>query len=291
MKRKEIIAILILLVIVFVGISVMKHHSSTDQKDSSDVEKTGAASNSSSTFWDYYNKATNFRHEGVTDSAIVEYVEALKFKPDHHDALYYLGSMYMKAEEYDKAVQIWKRLISVNSESERTFKQLGDLYFCRSAGKYFNPEKARMYFLRATNLNREAMEPLIKLGEVALYQNREDEASGIFSQLSQTNPKNAEAHFMLGYLYWKKHQTVEAGNELSLTIEYADQLHVMTDENGGTAISNNNKDAVGSTGCSMFVPWIKRQIAKINEDDIQSDTNHTFELFNMYLVQLRGAKP
>jgi len=287
-KRKEIIAILILLVIVFVGISVMKHYSSTDQKDSSDVETTGATSN---TFWVYYNKATKFRHAGVTDSAIVEYVEALKFNPDHHDALYYLGSMYMKAEEYDKAVQIWKRLINVNPESERTFKQLGDLYFCRGAGKNFNPEKARMYFLRATNLNREAMEPLIKLGEVALYQNRSDEASGIFTQLSQTNPKNAEAHFMLGYLYWKTHRDKEAGNELSLTMEYADQLHVMTDENGGTAISGNNKDATGENGCSIFVPWIKRQIIKINEDDIQSDANHTFSIFNTYLTRLRAPTP
>ena len=291
MKRKEIIAILILLVFVFVGISIMKHHASSDQNDSSHVGIADSATGNSTTFWDYYNKATNFRHAGLIDSAIIEYVEALKVKPDHHDALYYLGSMYVKRGKYEKAIQVWKRLISVNSESERTFKQLGDLYFCRNAGKYFNPEKARMYFLRATNLNREAMEPLIKLGEVAIYQDRPDEASGIFNQLSQTNPKNAEAHFVLGYLYWKKHQNKEAGNELSLTIEYADQLHVMTDENGGTAISGNNKDAVGGNSCSMFVPWIKSQIGTINEDDIQRDARHTFSLFNMYLIRLRAATP
>lgn len=291
MKRKEIIAILILLVFVFVGISVMKHYASSDQDDSSNVGIPASATRNSATFWDYYNRATNFRHAGVTDSSIIEYVNALKLNPDHHDALYYLGSMYMKAGEYEKAIQVWKRLISVNSESERTFKQLGDLYFCRNAGKYFNPEKARQYFLRATNLNREAMEPLIKLGEVALYQNRPDEAVGIFTQLSQTNPKNAEAHFALGYLYWKKHQDKEAGNELSLAIEYADQLHVMTDENGGKAISGKNKDAVGGNSCSMFIPWIKRQIDKINEDDIQSDASHTFSLFNMYLIRLRAPTP
>jgi tetratricopeptide (TPR) repeat protein len=269
----------------------MKHHASSDQNDSSHVGIADSATGNSTTFWDYYNKATNFRHAGLIDSAIIEYVNALKFNPDHHDALYYLGSMYMKAGEYEKAIRVWKRLISVNSESERTFKQLGDLYFCRNAGKYFNPGKARMYFLRATNLNREAMEPLIKLGEVALYQNRPDEAFGIFTQLSQTNPKNAEAHFMLGYLNWKKHLDKQAGNELSLAIEYADQLHVMTDENGGKAISGKNKDAVGGNSCSMFVPWIKSQIGKINEDDIQSDERHTFSLFNMYLIRLRAATP
>ena len=269
----------------------MKHHASADQKDSSAVDTTGTISNNSKTFWSYYNKATNFRHSGVTDSAIIEYVNALKFKPDHHDALYYLGSMYMRERKYEKAIKIWKRLIGVNSQSERTFKQLGDLYFCRSAGKYFNPEKARMYLVRAANLNREAMEPLIKLGEVALYQNRPDESSGIFSQLSQTNPKNAEAHFILGYLFWKKHHITEAGNELSLTIQYADQLHVMTDENGGTAISGKNKAAVGDNGCSVFVPWIKKQIGKINEDDIQSDAGHTFSLFNTYLIRLRAHTP
>ena len=287
MKKKEIILIVFLLIAGFIVVSVMKYQSGTKQEDSENTSNVTTTADSSRVFWDYYNRATNYRHSGLTDSSIVEYVAALKYRPDHQDALYYLGSMYMRAGKFEDAIRAWQRLIKVNSESARTYKQLGDLYFCRQSGKYFDPDKASEYLTRATELNREAMEPLIKLGEVALFQNRLDEASGIFTKIEQTNKKNAEAHFMLGYLGWKGHRTKGADKELGLTMEYVDQLHIMTDETGGTAISDKNASMSGNSSCSMFVPWIKQRVNEIKEDDIDRDRNTIFASFDGYITKLR----
>ncbi len=287
MKKKEIILIVFLLIAGFIVVSVLKYQSGPDQNNASNAANISATADTSRIFWDYYNRATNYRHSGVTDSSIIKYVAALKFRPNHQDALYYLGSMYMKAGKFESAVKVWQHLIRVNPESARTYKQLGDLFFCRDAGRYFDPDKAREYLMRATELNREAMEPLIKLGEVALFQNRLDEASGIFTKLERTNQKNAEAHFILGYLGWKGHRTKDAQNELGMTMEYVDQLHIMTDETGGTAISDKNASMSGNSSCSMFVPWIKQHVSEIKEDDIDRDTNTIFASFDGYVTKLR----
>jgi len=284
-KKKEIILIVFLLAAGFIVVSIMKYQSGT--KDSDNVSNITTTTDTSRVFWDYYNRATNYRHSGLTDSSIVAYVAALKYRPDHQDALYYLGSMYMRAGKIENAIRAWHRLITVNSKSARTYKQLGDLYFCPESGKFFDPGKAREYLMRAVELNREAMEPLVKLGEVALYQNRLDEASGIFTKIGRTNQKNAEAHFMLGYLSWKAHRISDSDKELALTMEYSDQLHIMTDETGGTAISQKNASMNGSNSCAMFVPWIKKHVSKIKEDDVDRDASKIFSSFDNYVVWLR----
>ena len=200
MKRKEFIFSSIILLIAFIGITIFKHWKNTKQNDSSTAV---AKSDSTQKFWTYYNRATQYRLRDVSDSSILAYQAALKLNPDHKDALYYIGNMYMKSEQFDKAQESWEKLTELNPQSERAFNQLGNLYFCMAHPNYFHPEKSKFYFEKAYNVNKEALNPNLYLGEIALFQSRTNDAFVIFHKLSMMDQKNMEINFIMGYLNWK----------------------------------------------------------------------------------------
>ncbi|HSN08621.1 MAG TPA: tetratricopeptide repeat protein, partial [Hanamia sp.] len=134
MKRKEFIIIIIVLIVAFAGITIVKNFGSTTVNNSSN---TVTKSDSIQTFWNYYNRATQYRLQGKTDSSINAYQQAIRLNPFHKDALYYIGIMYMKADSFEKAHQSWEKLIGMNPESERAYNQLGNLYFCITDKNYF----------------------------------------------------------------------------------------------------------------------------------------------------------
>lgn len=284
MIRKEFIFIAIILLGVFVGITIIKHKNRpAKSKTSGKVVKR----NSSQTFWIYYNRATKYRLSGNSDSSITFYRKALRLNPDHKDALYYIGNMYMKAGKLDSALKVWKKLTHINTQSERTFNQLGNLYFDIQHKKFFMPGKSRLYFMRANNLNKEALNPNIRLGEIALYQNRDDDAFGILNNLLMMQYKNAEIYFLLGYLDWRSHKIKNAVNNLDRTYEFAKQMHLMTDENGGKAISAKNASADKNQKNDFFTQWIARNLGKYKKYDIKTAVSRVYAAFHKYLESTR----
>ncbi len=240
-------------------------------------------------FWIYYNRATKYRLSGKADSSIIFYNKALHINPDHKDALYYTGNMYMKVGDYDNALKVWNKLIQISPQSERTFNQLGNLYFNVHNRKYFRPEKSKWYFLRANNLNKEALNPNMRLGEIALYQNRAGDAFGIFNNLLMTQHKNAEIYFLLGYLDWKSHNIKNAFNNLDQTIMYANQMHLITDENGGGAISKKNISTGNEQPGNFIMEWISGNLIKYEKYDKNVAVSKVYSAFHNYLDSTRKS--
>ena len=169
MKRKEFIIAIVVLLIAFVGLALFKNHG----KASAEVAVTSASkSDSLERFWNYYNLATEYRLQDKEDSAISAYREAINLNPSPRDPLYYLGIVYMKAGDLQKAQETWEKLIELDPGSERAYYQLGSLHFCISQKKFFDPQKAKIFFNRAFDLNKEAVNPELRLGEIALFENK-----------------------------------------------------------------------------------------------------------------------
>ena len=156
MINKKNIFVVAILVLAFVAITIVKYGvNSSDNSSATDFVK----SDSIKQFWTYYNTATDFRLQGKIDSAIKNYQEALSINQKHEDALYYIGNMFMNSDNYNQAQSSWEKLVKVNPLSERAYIQLGNLYFCINHAGYFHPEKSKLFFELAANLNKETLSP------------------------------------------------------------------------------------------------------------------------------------
>jgi len=284
MIRKEFIIIAIILFIAFAGISIVKYTENTGSgRASTDVIKQDSAQS----FWTYYNSATKYRLENEIDSSITAYHKALKLNPDHKDALYYIGNMYMKAGMFGKAQQTWEKLIALNAQSERAYNQLGNLYFCIEHKNYFKPEKAELYFTRANELNKEALNPKKCLGEIALFQNRKDDAYGIFNKLLMMEHENAEIYFLVGYINWKTHKYQNATKNLEYTFEYANSLHIATGENKSKILSTKKASSGKKQECDPFASWLKQNLFIYKQYDVRLAMSKVYSAFDHDINKMR----
>jgi len=284
MIRKEFIFIGIILLAAFAGITIAKHWGHNGQ---SDAVAVAAKSDYKPTFWTYYNRATEYRLEGKTDSSIAAYEEALKLNPDHEDALYYIGNMYMKVDKFDKAQLALGNLIKLNPLSEQAYIQLGNLYFCAKNTNYFHPEKAKLYFERAKDLNKETLSPNLRLGEIALFQNRTDDAFGIVNKLSMMDQKNVEIFFIIGYLNWKSGK----GQEAAKGLQHAFELGITamsTNEQVGPGTKAKKVAAGKNQEGNLFMDWLAGNLTAPEKYDINVETPKLYRKFDQYLVMERG---
>ena len=273
MKRREFIFSVVVLLIAFTGITIVKHGKHTEQNNSS---TSIAKSDSTQTFWAYYNRATQHRMDNESDSAVIAYQEALKLNPDHKDALYYIGNMYMNVGHVDKAQKSWEKLTELNPQSERAFNQLGNLFFCLAHPNYFHPEKSKLYFEQAYGLNKEALNPNLHLGEIALFQNRKNDALVIFHKLLMMDQKNMEINFIMGYLNWESGKSQEAIKDL----EHAFALL-------NTANSAKNTLTTENQECNLFMQWLTNNLIAFKEYDIRVAMPEVYRKFDQYLMTIR----
>ncbi len=274
MKSKEFIIVAIILFLVFAGITFTKNWRKPQSNSSSSKE---ASSDSIQAFWTSYNQATQYRLHNVSDSSIIAYEAALTLSPNHKDALYYIGNMYMKSGQFDKAQKAWKKLIELNPQSERAFNQLGTLYFCVTHPDYFHPEKAKSYFERAYDLNKEALNPNFHLGEIALFQNRINDAITIFNKLSLMEQKNMEINFIMGYLNWKSGREEEAMKDLE---------HAFEQNKAGISVKKISLE--GNQECDLFLHWLNNNLTPARKYDLRIVMPVVYKKFDLHLIAMRA---
>ncbi len=280
MKRKEFIIVAIILLVAFAGITIFKKMGNDTVNISSN---TPTKSDSLQRFWDYYKLATQYRLEEKTDSSINTYQQAIRLNPYHEDALYYVGTMYMKAGDFEKAQKSWEKLIELNQGSERACIQLGNLYFCMDHKNYFHPQKAKLYFERANELNKESLNPNLRLGEIALFQNRTGDAFAIFSKLLIMDQKNVEISFLNGYLYWKSGKEQDAIKDLERTFELGPPT-ISNSEEGNSA----KKEKISkSQDCDLFLFWLNGNLKEKEKNDIRIAMPQVYKKFDQYLISMR----
>jgi tetratricopeptide (TPR) repeat protein len=155
-------------------------------------------------FWEVYNRATNLMRGGEWSEAADGYREALAIDPRHEDGLYYLGNVLFELSRYDDAVAAWRRLTRVNPLSTRAHLQLGAIHSCGAEGAPFDLEVAEREFQRALEINKEETGPVLKLGEVCLLAGQDQRALSYLNTALQSNAKSVEAHYLIGYVEWRR---------------------------------------------------------------------------------------
>lgn len=272
-----------ILALAFVAITIFKYvGNSSDKSSTTDLVK----SDSVQQFWTYYNSATDFRLQGKIDSAIKNYQEALSINQKHEDALYYIGNMFMNSDNYSQAQSSWEKLVKINPQSERAYIQLGNLYFCINHADYFHPEKSKLFFEFAANLNKETLNPNLKLGEIALFQNKSNEAFSIFNKLSMMDHKNAEIFFIIGYLNWESGNELKAIKNLAQAYEIGIATAAITEQgektNANNSVSNSKKKE-----CDLFMNWLTENLIVPKKYDIKTEMPKVYKNFDLYLKVMR----
>lgn len=207
-------------------------------------------------FWELYRRATDLRVKGKWEESIPAYQQALEVDPRHEDGLYYLGNALFEVGRYAEAVESWSRLLKVNSRSSRAFVQLGTLYSCGAPGAPFDLDRAEREFDQALALNKEESGPVLKLGEIALLKGEKEKAFEYLNAAGRSNFRSTAAHYLSGYLSWKKGDHPAAQKALQQAVE---QSH-----GGKTSVSASSEGdtrkgkallASGSHPKSLLAPY------------------------------------
>jgi tetratricopeptide (TPR) repeat protein len=167
-------------------------------------------------FWEAYRRATDHRIAGRYREAADEYTRALALNSDHHDALYYLGSVEFDLGDLPAAERAWLRLTEVDATSSRAHSRLGALHFCVGGDRMLELRRAAAEFERAAAINREETGPLLSLGEVALVRGDLEDARHYFDAVIGSHQTSLEAHFYEGFLAWKAGALAEASERLDV---------------------------------------------------------------------------
>lgn len=201
--RRALLITFGLLLTLFLAISAVKMVTNPDRSIRQRQGKSPVEKQKIQAFWQIYREATRLRLAGNSAQAVRAYERALQLNPTHEDALYYLGNLYAERARLEDAEKMWQKLAGVNPQSSRANQQLGALYLDPAAGGYFDPEKARLAFERAHAINREETGPILRLGEVALLQERWQDAGRYFDEVLGSNFRSREAYFYKAYLAWR----------------------------------------------------------------------------------------
>ncbi len=172
-------------------------------------------------FWEVYRRATDYRIAGNTEGAAESYAQALELNPQHEDALYYLGNMYLELGRYAEAETAWEHLALVNPGSSRAHSRLGDLHFCLEPGAPVDLTRAEAEFRRALEINREETGPVLHLGEIALVRGSLTDARYYLDAVIGANSGSVEAHFLKGYVAWREGDRRQAAALFARAVELA----------------------------------------------------------------------
>ncbi len=150
------------------------------------------------TFADQLMERKNYKE------AIEHYQKALQIKEDP-DVKLKLAKAYLENDDYEKAENRLKEILSDNPKSIRVLETLGDLYFEKE-----DYQKASQYLKKALDVNR-STELWTKLGKVYLKSGNYSQAKNAFQTVLDASPYSTESYLGLGDVF-----RAEGNNEQAL---------------------------------------------------------------------------
>jgi Tfp pilus assembly protein PilF len=285
MKRIFLILFLIL-IFLFSYITYLKLRPSEKKFDTSKITEKSDRKEKIRIFWEYYRHATKYRIAGNRELAIVEYNNALEINSQHEDALHYLGNMYFEIGEYQEAERTWLRLLKKNPNSGRAHFQLGNLYLNYQGKEFFDIEKAESEFRKAFEINKEETGPLLHLGQIFLIKGELENAQSNFLAVTGSNYKSIEAHFLNGYIAWKKGESERAHNSLKNAVEYSKPEKPVK----GVLGEGDTRDAVFftlSVNQSIFINHFS-DLQSVNEKEFSLELETRYRELDRFISEVRN---
>ncbi|HJM10055.1 MAG: tetratricopeptide repeat protein [Candidatus Marinimicrobia bacterium] len=286
--RKTFVAILISLLSLFIVVTVLKRRSIHVITEDSNNTMTVVDKEKVQHFWEIYRQATEYRIAGNPGEAAVEYGRAIDLNGRHEDALYYLGNMKFELGEFEAAEQAWKRLIEVNPNSARAHYQLGTLYLSMESKDQFSLDEAEAKFQQALAINKEETTPLLRLGQVALIRGNLSQSQRLFDNVIASNYRSVEAHFLRGYIDWKKENLEGASTFLMKAVEYL-KSPLSDQEFSGEGDTKTGTLAGlprGPNWEGIFQAYMA-DLSKLDEIDLPREMHSRYEQLDEYIKQVR----
>lgn len=149
----------------------------------------------------YYNLASILTLSHKYDDAEAVLETAIEKYPDEDMFLYAFGNLNYKKEEYQKAVDYYKKIKKLKNN---TFKKeitlmLGQSYFAMN-----QPKKALVYLLQIEMTSNDDSTLLMMIGNCFLQTGFFKEAESRFKQVSEIEKENSDAWFRLGICSYAK---------------------------------------------------------------------------------------
>ena len=177
----------------------------------------------------HYNLGVMFFAMSNFDKAVVEFENALGFRPNQVEIWEYLGICYNNIGEYEKAVnafekvldaepthlparlklgiafhnlQMWDKTISICQEILKIHPNYADVHFHLGLAYLGqgNPSDASLAFENALKINPQYNEPRIRLGITQAYLGNLDDALNHISLMLKEFPNYSDLHYYLGII-------------------------------------------------------------------------------------------
>jgi tetratricopeptide (TPR) repeat protein len=151
------------------------------------------------------NTALEHHRQGRLEQAAQMYAEVLAQEPSNAAALHLMGVVYLQTAQFERAVDLIGRAISINSKESSFHSNLGEAL--RNLGQF---ERAIECFLTALRLRPEYPEACNNLGLVLQAQGKHKAAASRFREAIKLNPRYVMAYNNLGKLLGEVGQFEEA---------------------------------------------------------------------------------
>ena len=283
--KRILLALLIILAVLFSYITYQKQNSSDKNLRTSNISKNSDQKENIRNFWEHFRKATRHRIEGNWELAIMEYKTTLEINGQHEDALFYLGNMYLETGEYREAEKIWFDLLKQNPKSGKAYFQLGNLYLNHPKKEFFDIEKAAAAFRKTFEMNKEETGSLLHIGEIFLIGGEHEKAQNCFSAVIGSNFKSVEAHFLNGYIFWKKGESDLALNSLKQAVEYS---RSEKSANGVLGEGDTKEEVFFTRSVNQSIFYIHlNELWSVSEKDLSIGLDIRYSNLDRFIVEVR----
>jgi tetratricopeptide (TPR) repeat protein len=167
----------------------------------------------------YLSYGSVFFQRGYFDQAEASFRLALRDDPSSAEALYGLGSVYLKQEKTGEAWESFERAIKLHASYPDTlpnaWNNLGLL-----ATREGRTAEAIPYFQEALRLSPDHLIALDNLGNAYRQQKKWDEARGTLERALKVSPQDPEANYSLGMVFAQINDTEHAYEYLQRALKF-----------------------------------------------------------------------
>jgi tetratricopeptide (TPR) repeat protein len=139
------------------------------------------------------------------DEALIEVNNALRLKPDNEDYLETLANIYIAKKDFPKAVTVFEKIISLDSNYTYGLYSLARLY-----QELNMPAKAILIYEKITDKIGYDFDVLNKMYDIYVRYKDYDKATKVLEALLQLDPFNLQIKQLLASIYVKNNRLAEA---------------------------------------------------------------------------------
>lgn len=199
-------------------------------------------------YYQYYTLGECYLETGETDLAKKMFIKSLDFPSDHQKSLQALGLMALRDQQFEEAIEYYKRAIEKGVDSDQIYSNLGLAY--RKFGLWAEAEKA---LLKALEVNPQRLEALTNLGHLYYQRKEYPKAIEVFSKGLDLAPNLTDVRLALSDIYFRFCELEklvqecdallkELGLPRDRTLNGFDELATLYEEIGETLLRNGRND-------------------------------------------------